>query len=90
MAIACRNVTHAVDLIDCVSAGIATLQKMAGKDVAAAKSVMENFEMEAPYKSGDSTWLVRYALKRGIFKVKITNTFTMELNLIRSLQVTRS
>lgn len=63
---------------------------MAGKEAAVAKSVMENFNMELPVKAGDNQWVVKYAVKRGLFRINIRNTFSMENHLIAGLHVTRS
>ena len=63
---------------------------MAGKEAAVAKSVMENFKMELPVKAGDNQWVVKYAMKRGLFRINIRNTFSMDNHLIASLHVSRS
>lgn len=63
---------------------------MAGKEAAAAKSVMDNFNMELPVKAGDNQWVVKYAVKRGLFRITIRNTFTMDKDLISGLHVSRS
>ena len=73
-----------------VDAGISTLQRMAGKEAAAVKSVMENFKMELPVKLECNTWAVKYILKRGLLRMSIKNTFSMEGHLVVGLHVSRS
>lgn len=63
---------------------------MAGNEAAAVNSVMENLKMELPVKLECNTWVVKYTLKRGLFRMSIRNTFSMEGHLIVGLHVSRS